>query len=326
MKTYVVTGGAGFIGSLLVDQLSSIGANAIRVIDDLSRGKMENLKGSRNRVTFFRGDVTDMTLLINAMSGADVVYHLAAQASVIWAETHLDQTFRSNVIGTFSVLRAAREAGVKRVVFASSREVYGEPQSLPVSEEAALCPKNAYGMSKLVGEMYCKAFTDERMDVSVLRFTNVYGPRDEDRVVPRFIKQALLNQNLVVYGGSQTLDFVSIDTVVAALIKSADVSFQGPINIGSGQRTTLLELAATILSLTGSRSQLQVLPLRNAEVTHFVADTCRMKAALGLENPSQALDQLPGLVARSKQELENLIGCPTVCEHFTSTSVEAGGG
>src|SRR5262249_12344094 len=155
-----------------------------------------------------------------------------------------DYSFTTNVGGTLNVLTVAREEGIRRVVFTSSREVYGDPDEIPVPEGTPLHPKNPYGAGKAAGEMYCHAQGDAPAEVTVLRLANVYGPRDRDRVIPKFLDSAWNSAPLTVYGGDQVVDFVWIDTVVAALLRVGLGAYVSEtLNIGSGVGVTILELA-----------------------------------------------------------------------------------
>jgi UDP-glucose 4-epimerase len=302
MQRILVTGGAGFIGSHLVDFLVSQDTAAVVVIDNLKRGRMSNLAQSMDRIEFINGDIRDRELMRRASRGADLVFHLAAQSNVLGAVEDLDYSFSSNVAGTLEVLRAAKEAGVGRVVFTSSREVYGEVRSLPVSESAPVAPKNAYGASKAAAEMYCRIFSNERLVVPIVRLANVYGPRDFDRVIPIFLHQALQNRPLTIYGGKQIVDFIWIDTVIQALIRAAEPGeWPGPVNVGSGRGTTILDLAERIVSAVGSSSELRVEPQRDVEVSKFIASTEQMRQRLGLVGPPDPLAGLPGLIESMRQ-------------------------
>jgi len=293
----LVTGGAGFIGSHLVRRLVKERAGSVAVLDNLHRGSAESLADCLDEIRFVRGDVRNAAGLLEALHGIDLVYHLAAQSSVMGAEEHADYTFRTNVSGTFELLRAARTSGVRRVVFTSSREVYGDPLRVPVPETAALKPKNLYGASKVAGEAYCSVFGSEGLETAVLRLANVYGPGDTDRVLPLFIERALQGQPLVLYGGQQVLDFVWIDVVVEALWK---VGFgeliREPLNIGSGLGVTISNLSRRVLELTGGRPRFEIAPRRQTEVTRFVADVTRAKQVLGLEQPADPLFGLTEMV------------------------------
>ena len=214
------------------------------------------------------------------------------------AVTDIDYSFSTNVGGTLNVLKMAQWAGARRVVFTSSREVYGEALWLPVDESHPYNCKNPYGASKAAGEMYTKVFHRMgNLTVAVLRLANAYGPRDTGRVIPLWIERALKGENLIVYGGQQLIDFVWIDTVVDALLRAAQLdTVDQPINVGSGRGVPLLNLAERILTLTGSASRLEVLPARSAEVGRFTADITRMQEQLNLQPPADPLFGLPKLV------------------------------
>ena len=220
-----------------------------------------------------KGDIRDRALLKQSMAGVDLVYHLAAQSSVLGAARDPDYSFETNVGGTYEVLRAASTAGVKRVIFSSSREVYGEPASLPVSETAPIVPKNAYGASKAAAEMYCRSFSAEGQEVVILRLANVYGVRDRDRVIPMFTQRALNREALTVFGAKKVLDFLWIDNLVDALCKAGFCTYPNtPVNLGSGKGINLAHLAERVSSLTDRCSEIQVTELRQTEVSRFVAD------------------------------------------------------
>ncbi|HEY6987933.1 MAG TPA: SDR family NAD(P)-dependent oxidoreductase [Bryobacteraceae bacterium] len=296
-KRILITGGAGFIGSHLVDRLALDNSNRLLVIDNLRRGRLTNLEAAFGRFEFIQGDVCDRDLLERTMQGVDMVYHLAAQSNVLGAVMDLDYSFRTNVVGTFEVLRAAANAGVRRLVFTSSREVYGEPSSLPVTETAPIQPKNAYGASKAAAEMYCRTFSSATFVAVILRLANVFGARDFDRVIPIFVERALRGLPLTLYGGKQILDFIWIDMVIDALVRASNDEIPvGPINIGSGQPTDLPTLANRILSESRSSSELLVVPARDVEVSRFVADTTLMKQLLGIQTPEDLLCQLGRLI------------------------------
>jgi len=294
----LVTGGAGFIGSHLVDRLMADGAQVV-VYDNLFRGRRENLAQHTDspRFTFLEADIRDYDRLLAAMEGAAVTYHLGAQSNVMGAVADVDYSFTTNVVGVYNALKAARQTGA-RLVFTSSREVYGEPRRLPVDEAHPVGSKNTYGASKVAGEMYCRVFGELfDVQVAVLRLANVYGPRDFGRVIPIWIERAQRGLDLEVYGGQQTIDFVWVDQVVEALVRAADRDLGGqPVNVGSGQGTAILDLAERILALVRTPARVVVQPARSAEVVHYVADVTRMRTALGLEPPADPLAYLPRLV------------------------------
>jgi UDP-glucose 4-epimerase len=267
-----------------------------------------------------QGDVRDRDLLARLTEGTDVVYHLAAQSNVLGAISDPDYSFTTNVVGTYEVLRAARVSGVRRVIFASSREVYGEPERTPVPETAPLRPKNAYGASKVAAEMYCHAFAEQGLDVGILRFSNVYGARDRDRVIPLFIQNALAGRRLVVYGQDKTLDFVWIDRAIEALLRAgtAPSLHPCPINIGSGVGVLLLDLAERVQSLVPQSGGIDVVTNRQAEVDCFVADVSCAKSVYGLEQAVDPLDHLPELVAGARPVMPR--------PHVESSSTDEAGG
>jgi nucleoside-diphosphate-sugar epimerase len=296
----VVTGGAGFIGSHLVDRLVCEGHGEIVILDNLTRGRRGNVAQHANNpaVRFVQGDIRDYDVMERELRGAELVFHLGAQSNVMGAVADVDYSFQTNVVGTYHVLKAARAGGVRRVVFTSSREAYGEARYLPVDEGHPLDSKNTYGASKVAGEMYARVFHNNfGLQTAVLRLANVYGPRDVGRVIPLWLERAFGGQDLVVYGGQQLIDFIWVDTVVQALLCAADVDIVGqPINVGSGQGTPILTLAERILGLVGSSSRLDLQPARSAEVARFTAQVTRMRDLLGLEPPADPLAGLTVLV------------------------------
>ena len=301
----IVTGGAGFIGSHLVERLALDRNNTIEIIDNLHRGRLEHIP-LNSRVTFAQGDIRDRNVLAEAFRGCDVVFHLAAQSNVLGALADVEYSFTSNVVGTFHVLEAARCAGVRRVVFTSSREVYGDPDQTPVPESAPLRPKNAYGASKAAAELYCRVRSGDGLEAVILRLANVYGPRDRDRVIPIFVNNALRGEPLTIYGGEQVVDFIWIDVVVEALVRAGFGGFlPEPVNVGSGTGVTIEALAKRILQLTRSRSPLLVLPPREVEVTRFVAGTARARRLLGIEPQNDPLSHLADLIESTRSPVPN---------------------
>ncbi len=293
----LVTGGAGFLGSHLVDALVGRGDDVV-VLDNLSRGSLQHLEGhlSAGAVAMLTGDVRDYEAVLHATDGVEAVFHLAAQSNVMGAMQDPDYSLTTNVLGTYNVLKAASIAKTRRVVFSSSREVYGEPKSLPVAEAAATLPKSFYGASKVAGEAYCRAWRRAGgLECQILRFANLYGPRDRDRVIPLWMSHARAGEPLQMYGGEQVLDFLWVGHAVSALLAAAQCPEQGPINVGSGAGTRLSDLAQRILQLTGSRSTLQLLPARDVEVVRFVAEISRMRSILALEPDADPLASLHAL-------------------------------
>src|SRR5258708_3640712 len=295
----LVTGGAGFIGSHLTRRLVAEGCR-VTVIDNLHRGTLANLRDCLKDIRFVKADIRDRAVLSRTMRGVEVVFHLAALSNVIEASANTERCVSTNIEGTASVLRAARAAGGRRLIFSSSREVYGDSPDLPVPETAPLRPKNSYGMSKLAGEMCCAISSGEEIETTILRVANAYGPGDRGRVIPRFLERALSGLPLIVRGGDQILDFVPVEFVVDALLRAGFQSHvPGPVNIGSGQGASIYQLLEQILTCTNSRSKLQVVQRCDIEVTRFVADTTAAARVLGLR------------MRRSLPEgLRKLISCP----------------
>jgi UDP-glucose 4-epimerase len=296
----VVTGGAGFIGSHLVDALLDGDVAQVTVVDSFFRGRRENLADRQHdpRLRIVEADVRDLDELRSAMRGATLVYHLAAHSGVMRAATLLDYTFGTNVSGTYNVLRAAEEQGVRQVIFTSSREVYGEPVSLPVHESHPLLSINSYGASKVAGEAMCRAFGRERgLEATVLRLTNVYGGRDSGRVISHWIREARDGRDLIVYGAEKIIDFVWIGDVIRALLRAAEADLKlPPINVASGTGTKIVDLARRIARLSGSRAEIRIEPCRSIEVVRFVGGTDRMARLLGVEPALDPLSHLSGMV------------------------------
>ncbi|MEJ2545033.1 MAG: SDR family NAD(P)-dependent oxidoreductase [Calditrichaceae bacterium] len=297
-----VTGGVGFIGSHLVDRLVDNG-NEVVVIDNLSRGKLQNIeKHIHNRsITFHEADIRTYDKLQKLMKDCEIIYHLAAQSNVMGAVVDLDYSFESNVIGTYNVLKAAKECGARRLIFTSSREAYGEALSIPVSEDHPLRSKNFYGASKVAGEKYCEIYQNmEFLEVVILRLANVYGQRDFNRVIPIFINNILKNENIRIFGGKQVIDFISIEKVVDALIQSLnnEKAIISATNIGSGKGTTLFELAKRIQGLFRSSNEIEVEPARSVEVVKYVADIKRMSEIFNISIVEDPLYYLSKMVEK----------------------------
>ncbi len=298
MTRILVTGAAGFLGSHLVDALAGRDVQLI-ALDNLRRGRPEHIQEhlASGRITFIEGDIRNYDQVLDAVTGTDAVFHLAAQSNVMGAALEPDYSFSTNVTGTYNLLKASAHAGVQRFIFASSREVYGEPEQLPAREAAATEPKNLYGASKLAGEAYCRAFAaTSALACVVLRFGNLYGPRDRDRVIPRWLARAAAHEDLHLYGGQQILDFLHVRYAVEALLAAAGYAGFGPINVASGKSTSLRDLATRVLTAVGSTSRVVIEPARQEEVTRFVADVTHMRHELGVSPPDDPLDGLAELV------------------------------
>ncbi|MBZ0267883.1 NAD-dependent epimerase/dehydratase family protein, partial [bacterium] len=242
MARFLVTGGAGFIGSHLVHALVANG-DAVRVLDDLSSGYLENLEDVRNRIDLVEGDVADRGAVGRAMQGVEYVLHHAALASVPKSIDDPWLNHRINVDGTLALLMAGREAGIKRLVLASSAAIYGDGEESPKLETMPPTPISPYATSKLIGEQYCGQFTAcGWVSATCLRYFNIFGPRqdpasDYAAVVPIFVHKLLEGHAPVIHGdGEQTRDFTYVENVVRAnlLAVSNDAAAGGVYNIGCG--------------------------------------------------------------------------------------------
>ena len=259
----LITGGAGFIGSHLVEALAAAG-EPVAVMDNLTTGTISNLAAVLPRIEFVEGDVRDLDLLRRAMEQVDVVFHLAAVSAVLPSVKDPLTTNAVNVTGTLNVLVAARDAGVRRVIFASSAAVYGSSPVLPKTETLPPEPLSPYAASKLAGEVYCQAFTHVYgLETVALRLFNVYGPRqnptsEDSGVVTRFLARLEAGQAPQIDGdGLQSRDLIYVDDVVRAFQQAAvapDVSGEA-LNIGSGQSTTINDLAATLAPTFAKRDR-----------------------------------------------------------------------
>ncbi|SMH72282.1 NAD-dependent epimerase/dehydratase family protein [Candidatus Nitrosotalea okcheonensis] len=255
---FIITGGAGFIGSHLAEFLSSKG-HSVQIIDNLSSGKLANLSKVLDQIDFLKFDILNYDKLREAVKDIDGIFHHAALTSVQDSFLRPEEYERVNVQGTENILRAAKEFEIK-VVFASSASVYGNPEKIPIKEDAERRPLNPYGLSKLKAENLCAQYYELGVSVIGLRYFNVYGPRqtkDYAGVITKFIDNALDKKPLLINGnGFQVRDFVSVNDVAAAnfLAMKSNVTC-GFINIGSGIATSIKELAEMIMQLSGMQSE-----------------------------------------------------------------------
>jgi UDP-glucose 4-epimerase len=286
---YLVTGGAGFIGSNTVDELVRRG-HAVTVLDDLSAGKEENLAGVRDKITFIRGTITDRVTLEKACRGADYVLHLAARTSVPRSVKQPLETNEINVDGTLNVLVAARDARVRRMVFASSSSIYGDTPTLPKHEEMAPAPISPYGVSKLVGELYGRVFhRTYGLDFVALRYFNVFGPRQDpgspySGVLSLFITAMRDGGQPSVFGdGEQSRDFTYVQNVVAANLQTCETPgiAGGAFNLGTGGRYTLNYTLQLLEQFAGRPAKAKYGPPREGDIRDSQADVCRAAQAFG---------------------------------------------
>jgi nucleoside-diphosphate-sugar epimerase len=283
---YVVTGGAGFIGSHVVEALA--GSHTVVVLDNFSSGKPENLEGFSDRITCIRGSINDLALFKEACKGADGIFHLAAIASVAKSVDNPLATHETNLTGTLNVLLAARDCGVKKVVFSSSSAVYGDEPTLPKREDMVPVPLSPYAVSKLAGEYYCNVFFNlYGVETVSLRYFNVFGPRQDPQseyaaVIPKFIARLLNGQAPLIFGdGKQTRDFVYVRDVVKANLLAMESTTTGTFNIGSGIRIDLTTLAGKLARIM----EIQLPPVygepRSGDIRDSVSDITAVKKALG---------------------------------------------
>ena len=274
---FLVTGGAGFLGATLANQLVKEGHD-VRVIDDLSAGDSARL---HQRVLFTRGSVLDRPKLWTLLQDVDCVYHLAARVLVSESILYPREYNEANVGGTVSLMEAMRDAGVRRVVFTSSGAVYGEQAHQPVREDQIPNPQSPYAVSKLAAEYYVRTIGALwGIETVITRIFNAYGPGQHlppshPPVVPRFLQQALRGGSLVIFGGgAQTRDFVYVDDVVDALMAAATASDvdRRTINVGSGQETSVNELAALVAGVVGREVEILHSPAESGGVSHLRAD------------------------------------------------------
>lgn len=284
-KRVAITGGAGFIGSNLADELAT--NNSVIIIDDLSTGKKENIASliEKDNVQFVQGSILDLGLLQECFRGVDFVFHLAALPSVPRSLKDPQATNAVNITGTLNVLLAARDNKVKKVIYSSSSSVYGDTHILPKNEDLLPCPESSYAVTKLCAEYYCQVFQKVyRLNTVCLRYFNVYGPRQNPSseyaaVIPRFISRTLQGKPPIIFGdGEQTRDFTIVGDAVAATILAADSDAIGIFNVGTGNRVTINELAELVLKLTGKDLEPVHQEPRPGDIRHSLADISKAKA------------------------------------------------
>jgi UDP-glucose 4-epimerase len=279
----LVTGGAGFIGSHLVEHFQ--GQAAVRVLDNLRSGFKHNLADFD--CEFIEASILDRDAVRRAVQGVDYVFHLAAMISVPESMANPVECDEINTKGTLIVLEEAARAGVKKLILSSSAAVYGDNPVVPKLETMLPEPKSPYAITKLDGEYYCRMFTEEkRLQTACLRYFNVFGPRQDPRsqyaaAVPIFIHRALKNEPITIYGdGEQTRDFIYVKDIAAANAYFAAKSpATGVFNVACGKKITINELGKTICGLTGSKSEIKHAAERAGDVKHSMADIEKIRAA-----------------------------------------------
>jgi len=293
----LVTGGAGFIGSHLVEKLLATGER-VRVVDDLSTGKRDNLP-RHDALEFIEGDIRDAKLVNHCVAEMDAVVHLAAVASVQASIDNPIRTHQVNFDGTLNLLEAARGARVGRFLYACSAAVYGDTTSIPVSEQAPLNPLSPYAVDKLTGEYYLLHYYRKyRLAATSFRFFNIYGPRQDPSspysgVISIFVDRLQRNQPVTVYGdGSQTRDFVYVADLAELLARAAHgpEGVGGIFNVGTGKRHSLLQLLDQLEKLSGKKIARHHEASRLGDIEHSCADVSRLKQVFGAA-PAEPFDQ-----------------------------------
>jgi len=295
---FVVTGGAGFIGSNTVDELVRRGHSVV-VLDDLSSGKEDNLSEIRNKITLIKGSITDIEIVRKAMHEAEFVIHLAARTSVPKSVKDPIETNRVNIDGTLNVLVAARDARVKRIVFAASSSAYGETPTLPKVEKMEPQPISPYGVTKYVGELYAQTFGRcYGLENVSLRYFNIFGPRQEPTspysgVLAKFCTAFLEDTQPVIFGdGEQTRDFTYVDNAVQANLLACEApNVSGKVfNIGVGGRSSLNQTVTLLSNISGKKLEPKYEPARDGDIRDSQADISQAREFLGYE-PSVAFDE-----------------------------------
>ncbi len=291
MPKYLITGAAGFIGSNLVHALVARGEE-VRGIDNFSHGRRENLAGIESKFEFREADITDADAMRSACSGVDYVLHQAALGSVPRSLANPLASNHANVVGTLTVLQAARQAGVKRVVYASSSSVYGDTPALPKREDMPANPISPYAVSKYAGELYAQSFCRVLgLETVCLRYFNVFGPRQHPTseyaaVIPRFVRFMLNGERPTIFGdGQQGRDFTYVENVTSANLLActapAELAAGRVFNVAAGTKIGLLEMYAMLQELTGFREPAIFASPRAGDVRDSLADTSRAQAAMG---------------------------------------------
>jgi len=283
----LITGGAGFIGSHLAEQLLTSGHH-VRVLDNLSTGKRSNLPAD-DVLEFIQGDIRDINAVQAAVNGVDAIVHLAAVASVQASVDDPLSTHATNFDGTLNLLEAARHAGVRRFLYASSAAIYGNNEDLPISEEASPQPMTPYAADKLAGEHYLRFYHQKfGLDTTSFRFFNIFGPRQDPSspysgVISIFCDRLQRGEPVAIYGdGGQTRDFVYVGDLARVLVRALSLrTLAGQvINVGRGQQSSLLDLVSALEALSGYKLECRYEPARHGDIRHSCADVRRLQANL----------------------------------------------
>jgi nucleoside-diphosphate-sugar epimerase len=319
MTNILVTGGAGFIGSHIVEKLLSDGAT-VRVLDDFSSGRRENLLFTDavekkqadlpGQLEIVEGDLRDADLIKSCMRGIELVFHLAAFVSVSQSMSEPQDCFNVNVNGTVALLEAARQAGVRKVVISSSTAVYGDTDKFPTDEETPLHPLSPYALSKQVNELYAKLYTQTfGLPVIALRYFNVYGPRqrpdsDYAAAIPIFVRHMVNDETITIFGdGKQSRDFIFVKDVVRANLLAAESSIAGEaINVCTGHETSLLDLLEELSEISSRQPKVQFGPVRPGDIYRSAGNPQKANSILGFQAKTSLAEGLEQTVKWMKSK------------------------
>jgi len=317
LSKYLVTGGAGFIGSNMVKKLLEKG-ETVRVLDNLSTGKIKNLKPDLDKIEFIEGDFTDLEIAKKAVKGIDYVLHQGAIPSVPRSIDDPIKTNDSNILGTLNLLIASRDSGVKRFVYASSSSAYGDSPIMPKIESMKVAPKSPYAIQKLAAEQYCQIFHQiYGLETVCLRYFNVFGPNQDPEsiysaVIPLFIKRMIKGESPIIYGDGETSrDFTYVDNNIEANLKACGAPKECAgevINIACGDEISLNELVEKINKLLKTNIKPVYEEERKGDIKHSLADISKAEKLLGYKpivNFDDGLGKTIDYVSTNLPETEN---------------------
>jgi UDP-glucose 4-epimerase len=306
MERVLITGGAGFIGSHSADLLMRKGI-PVRVLDNLTSGFRHNLPDEHELLEFVEGDICDRETVEECMQGVSHCLHLAAQVSVVASLEDPEFSAQQNIIGYLNVLEAVRNHSVKRLVYASSAAIYGEPAVIPLPEDVKKTQLSPYGLEKQVNELYAEMYkTLYQVSSMGQRFFNVFGPRQDPKspyagVIALFVDRISESKPLTVFGdGQQTRDFIYVGDVARANVAALEASAEGACNIATGSKTSLLDLIEVLSDITGKESEISFKEAREGDIVHSLAITEKMNNALGLKAQTSLREGLENLINSQK--------------------------
>ena len=311
-KKCIVTGAAGFIGSHIAETLLDSGASKVTIIDNMSTGTVENLKDlDHDKIELVCADITQ-TNLNNLFEGHDYVFHEAALISVPESIEKPEQTNKTNIEGSFKVLKAASQTGIKKVISASSAAVYGETEVLPNHEGLPLNPLSPYAVSKSALELYSYTFCQtHNLDTACLRYFNVFGPRQNvasaySGVIPKFIMALLNDKRPIIFGdGEQTRDFIYVKNIAKANIQIAQSDVTGVYNIAHGKQTSINDLLHQICDIMGYDFNPEYQPAQRGDIKHSVADITKAQNSFGFESEHDFKNELKETVDFFVKKFDN---------------------